>query len=116
MEVWSLVGLLHAKFSMLPTSVKTSILLRDTLVAWKQMQKKFRLSHEVSRLMPLWSHVEFPAGRDSKLFDVWKRSGLATAGQLFHDTENRYKLLKSQKNLDYLSPTACNICKLNPLA
>lgn len=86
---WSLVGLLHAKFSMLPTSVKTPTLLRDLLVMWKELQKKFGLSHQMSRLLPLWSHVEFPAGKDSILFDVWKRSGLATAGQHFHDTESR---------------------------
>lgn len=53
----------------------------------------FGLPYQRSRLLPLWSHIEFPAGQDSKLFHTWKDSGLATAGQLFHNTKNRYKTL-----------------------
>lgn len=70
-----------------------SLLLRDTLVAWKGLRKKFGLSYQLSKLLPIWSHVEFSEGKNSKLFDAWKSSELATVGQLFHYTENRYKTL-----------------------
>lgn len=47
----------------------------------------------MSKLLPLWSHIEFSVGRDSNFFSSRKNSRLTTASQPFQDTENRYRSL-----------------------
>lgn len=65
---WPLANLLHTKFSCLPRSVRTSLLLKDTIAAWKICRKSFKLPYALSKHMPLWDHPEFPQGAENKLF------------------------------------------------
>lgn len=87
---WSLTSLLHTKFSSLPKTIRNSLLLKDTIVAWKACRKAFGLLFSLSKHMSFWGHPELPQGRENPLFRVWREKGISGLQHLSHALEGRY--------------------------
>lgn len=87
---WHLMALLHTKWAHLPKLVRSSVLLRDTIVTWKELRKILGLPFCVSKLMPLWGHPEFGVGVGSNSGQALKQKGILTAQHLIHPDEGRW--------------------------
>lgn len=84
------MALLHTKWAHLPKLVRSSVLLRDTIVTWKELRKILGLPFCVSKLMPLWGHPEFGVGVGSNSGQALKQKGILTAQHLIHPDEGRW--------------------------
>lgn len=72
-----LTSLLHTKFSSLPGAVCTSLLLKDTIAAWKTCRKALKLPFMLSKHMPLRCRPDVPQGVENKLFREWREKGIS---------------------------------------
>lgn len=87
---WSLPALLHTKYASLPRMVRGSLLLTDTLAAWKTCRKSFKVAWMLSKHMTIWNHPEFTQGIVGKQFKEWREKGIITVGHLINMEEKRY--------------------------
>ncbi|XP_075684292.1 uncharacterized protein LOC142652531 [Rhinoderma darwinii] len=85
-----LQALLHLPYAQLPNNVKSSLLLKDTIGAWKAVRKLFGLPYGLSKFCPLWDNPMFPQGSQNKLFSQWRDEGINVLGQLMNVEEGRW--------------------------
>lgn len=62
---WSLLSLLHTGVASLPTGIKGSLTLRDTIIAWREVRKLHNLPLLISKHMPLWGLPQSPPNLNS---------------------------------------------------
>lgn len=99
---WPLISLIHTGFPELPTHVKHSVTLRDTIVAWKEVRKAFGLPFLLSKYMPLWGHPEYSRDNNYDLYYADLRAkGIRLASHIMHPEEKRW--LSVQEILDRFS-------------
>lgn len=87
---WHPLALLHTKWSQLPRFIKSSVLLRDTIVTWKEIRKLMQLPFSISKLMPLWGHPEFPLGVGPRKGVLLRHKGILVAGHLMHSDRGKW--------------------------
>lgn len=87
--------------------MKSSVLLRDSIIAWKELRKHYKLPFFMLKGMPLWGHPEFTQGRKSPLGKVLQQKGILVAGHLMHPETKRWLSWKRSGNATlYLTPTS----------
>lgn len=88
---WPLVSLLHTRYSNLPTQIKHSITLRDTIAAWKEVRKVHGLPFILSKYMPLWGHPEFALDNNYPRYNsALREGGIYLAKHIIHAGEKRW--------------------------
>lgn len=92
---WSLTVLLHMKFSSLPRTICNSLLLKDTIAAWKAARDIFKLPYSLSKHLSLWGHAEFIQGLEGEQFCMWREKGMHHLRHLV-DTRN-HKFISFQE-------------------
>lgn len=92
---WNLNALLHTKYSKLPSILKHSILLRDTIAAWKAVRKHYTLPTMISKKMTIWGHPEFSIPSYNKQFTTWQEQGIVNLKDLWNPMSK--KLLTFQE-------------------
>lgn len=81
---WSLSGILHTPLGQLPPYIKKNVLLRDTIIAWRELRKLYRIPGTVSPLMPIRSSPVFPVGQQLCHFLTWERRGIRVLGDILN--------------------------------
>lgn len=75
-DPFSLKALLHTKWKAMPPHLQHNILLRDTVIAWREVRKQLWLPLSISKFSPIVGNTDFTPGLDSSVFSSWKKKGL----------------------------------------
>lgn len=73
---FSLPALLHCNLKALPSELKQNLLIRDTLVAWRETRRKFNLSPWISNHLPIHRDPTFPQPQQYAGYAEWASHGL----------------------------------------
>lgn len=83
---YCLPALLHSKLRSIPPHLQHNLLIRDMLIAWREIRQKLSLSPWISQLLPIHGHPSFSPTLSRSILQAWAHRKLLHFAQLFEPT------------------------------
>lgn len=91
---WTLANILHTPLKCLPPHVRTNMLFRDTIIAWRDIRKQQNKPPTLSRMTGIQGSPHFPQGIQHQGYVDWSKQGLHSFEQFFYKGSWRPKTFK----------------------
>ncbi|PIO40484.1 hypothetical protein AB205_0190240 [Aquarana catesbeiana] len=102
---YDLSAILHSNPNTLPPHLKSSVLLRDTVIAWREVRKLLKLPSNISRYLKIQGNPMFLPSTLHKAFGQWKLGGLTNVTSIYHDKLGEFKPFQTLMREFSLPPT-----------
>lgn len=102
---YDLSAILHSNPNNLPPHLKTSVLLRDTVITWRDVRKLLGLPSNVSRHLKIQGNPMFLPSTLHEAFNQWKTRGLTNITSIYQDKPGKFKPFQTLVREFSLPPT-----------
>lgn len=92
---YSLIGILHSNPNHLPCHLKTSILFRDTVIAWREVRKLLGLPSSISKYLTIQGNPMFIPSTLHNAYTQWQSRGLTKIISMYQDKPCSFKPYQS---------------------
>lgn len=97
--LYCLPALLHSKLRSIPPHLQHNLLIRDTLIAWREVRQKLSLSPWISQLLPIHGNPSFSPTLSRSTMQAWAHQKLLHFAQLFDPTSGKSR--PTSQTLDF---------------
>lgn len=101
---YSLVAVLHFGLCILPPSLQHHLIVRDTGIAWWDIQKLMGPPIVITLFLPIHDNPMFPPSIEYKAYAIWKSKGFIKISSLFDSGTGQLKSFSTLSQEHSLPP------------
>lgn len=102
---YDLSAILHSNPNTLPPHLKTSVIIKDTVIAWRETRKLLKVPSSISKYLKIQGNPMFLPSIIHKAFGQWKLKGLTDVSSLYLNKPGKFKPFQTLMREYSLSPT-----------